>query len=193
MISAGPALKRILEVFEKLGVACFAGGSLASSVHGIPRATRDIDLIARIGPPDIEPLVRELGAEFYADPDQIRDALAAGRPFNLIHFASAFKFDVFPLRDDPYSVEEFARRRPQPVPQLGVGFSLPVASAEDTVLAKLVWYRQGHEVSERQWADARGVVEVQGSRLDIAYLRSWAARLGVQDLLEQLLAQARLQ
>jgi hypothetical protein len=29
-----------------------------------------------------------------------------------------------------------------------------IASAEDTVLTKLEWYRIGGEVSERQWRDA---------------------------------------
>jgi hypothetical protein len=65
-----------------------------------------------------------------------------------------------------------------------------VASAEDTVLTKLEWYRMGSEVSERQWRDVLGVLKVQAERLDLAYLRRWAAALGVADLLEQALSQA---
>jgi hypothetical protein len=73
-----------------------------------------------------------------------------------------------------------------------------VASAEDTVLTKLEWYRMGGEdfgelsraVSEQQWRDVLGVLKVQGERLDLAYLRRWAAALSVADLLEQALAQA---
>jgi hypothetical protein len=190
VISAGPALRRLLVAFEKLGIACFAGGSLASSVHGIPRATRDIDLIARIAAIHVEDLARELEGEFYADPEMIREALVRGRPFNVIHFESGYKFDVFPLKNDPFEAEEFRRRQFQAVPQLGEGLSLPIASAEDIVLSKLAWYRQGGEISERQWTDARGVVEVQGQRLDLGYLREWAPKLGVVDLLERLLAQS---
>jgi hypothetical protein len=191
--AAGPALKRILEVFEKHGIACFAGGSLASSVHGIPRATRDLGLIVRLEPSQIQPLIREIKPEFYADPETILDALAARRSFNLIHFASGYKFDIFPVTDEPFECEEFRRREFQAAPQLGEGVLLPVASAEDVILAKLVWFEKGGGVSERQWADARGVVEVQSSRLDVGYMRNWAARPGVQNLLERLLAHVRAQ
>jgi hypothetical protein len=64
-----------------------------------------------------------------------------------------------------------------------------MASAEDTILAKLDWYRQGGQVSERQWRDVLGVLRVQGDSLDMDYLRRQAAALGVADLLEQSLAQ----
>ena len=190
MTALWPGLKRLLEAFEKLGIPYFAGGSLASSVHGMPRATRGVDLVADLTPPQVGALVREIGGEFYLHPDTIRDALVAGRPFNLIHFESSYKFDIFPLRHDPYHLGEFARREFQPVRQWGDDFSLPVASAEDTILSKLVWFRKGGEVSERQWADARGVVEVRKDRLDTAYLRGWSVKLGVHDLLERLLVEA---
>ncbi|MDP1922008.1 MAG: hypothetical protein Q8L14_37550 [Myxococcales bacterium] len=55
----------------------------------------------------------------------------------------------------------------------------------DTVLAKLSWYRQHGEVSDRQWADILGVLQVQVGRLDLTYLRRWATTIGVADLLER--------
>ena len=58
-----------------------------------------------------------------------------------------------------------------------------MARAEDTILAKLVWYRKGGEVPDRQWHDVLGVIQVQAGRLDSAYLREWAANLRVTDLL----------
>jgi hypothetical protein len=59
------------------------------------------------------------------------------------------------------------------------------ASPEDTLLHKLVWFRLGGGVSERQWRDASGVLRIQGDSLDSAYLDTWAGRLGVRDLLEK--------
>lgn len=64
-----------------------------------------------------------------------------------------------------------------------------IATAEDTIVAKLYWYRLGHEVSELQWRDVKGVLGTQGSRLDLSYLRLWAERVGVLDLLELALSE----
>jgi hypothetical protein len=61
-----------------------------------------------------------------------------------------------------------------------------VASAEDTILAKLDWYRKGGEVSDRQWRDVLGIVMVQDDRLDWDYMQQQAGGLGVADLLERL-------
>jgi hypothetical protein len=67
-----------------------------------------------------------------------------------------------------------------------------VASAEDTVLRKLEWYRAAGERSERQWSDLRGISRTLGKQLDLEYLRRWAAFLGVEDLLETLLTESGL-
>lgn len=56
-------------------------------------------------------LVRQLGSEFYADADMIAEALLAGRPFNVIHFASTAKFDIFPVSQDPYQQSQFERQQ----------------------------------------------------------------------------------
>ena len=63
-----------------------------------------------------------------------------------------------------------------------------VKSAEDTVLRKLLWYRLGGEVSDRQLDDIRGIVGIQAGRLDIAYLARWADALEIRDLLDNILA-----
>ena len=68
----------------------------------------------------------------------------------------------------------------------------PIASAEDTILSKLEWYRRGGETSERQWEDVIGVMKVQGEQLDEAYLDRWAAELGVSDLIERARREARM-
>ena len=57
------------------------------------------------------------------------------------------------------------------------------ASAEDTILQKLNWYRKGGETSERQWHDILGVIKVQSENLDAQYLNKWAKSLGLSDLL----------
>jgi len=66
--------------------------------------------------------------------------------------------------------------------------ALYVDTAEHTLLRKLEWYRRGGEVSERQWRDVQAIARIQGDRLDRERLHRWAARLGVADLLERIIA-----
>jgi hypothetical protein len=58
---------------------------------------------------------------------------------------------------------------------------------EDTVLRKLQWYRDGGEVSDRQWSDVLGILMAQGGRLDEGYLRQWSDALRLSDLLDRAL------
>ncbi len=167
------------------------GGSLATSIHGIPRTTKDIDLVAEIKKQHITPLFQELKQEFYIDPPEvIQQALWNRRMFNLIHFASSYKFDIYPLGSDAYSQAAFARRQTQRYTfDDGGTRDFLVSTPEDAMLAKLAWYRAGQQVSERQWSDVLDVVRVQRGLLDLAYLRQWAEVLGVADLLEEALRQ----
>lgn len=190
MKTPADALKRILEILDLLEIPYMVGGSLASSLHGIPRSTMDVDLIADLPTGQIDDFAAQLKADFYLDADTIRDALQRGRAFNLIHLASAYKFDIFPTQTDDYSRTQLARRFFADTTLLGgEPIECAFATAEDTILNKLRWYRAGGESSERQWNDLRGILQVSGSRLDFEYLNSWAPRLGVADLLERLVSE----
>ena len=188
MIDPARPLISLLEALDQAGIHYMIGGSVASGIHGVFRTTADVDLVADIRLSQVATVVRQLGREFYADADMISGALRAGRSFNVIHFASTSKFDIFPLSRDAYDQSQFERRQIEVVDLGGVEkLRVPVATAEDTLLMKLVWYRSGGEVSERQWNDVRGIVAVQRQRLDRAYLAQWAAYLKVADLLEHAL------
>ena len=121
---------------------------------------------------------------FYLDLDSIRHAIRQQSSFNVIHLATMFKVDMFILKNQRFDLQQFERRQPWLVDPAS-GRTIYVASPEDTILAKLRWYRLGNEVSDRQWRDILGVLAVQGDRLDVPYLRNWAAEIEVRDLLER--------
>jgi tRNA nucleotidyltransferase/poly(A) polymerase len=187
MASTSEALERILSVMDRMEIPYLIGGSVASSAHGIPRTTMDVDFVANLQPEQIDEFVEAVRNDFYVDPDTVREAIRRQRSFNLIHTASVYKFDIFPLRQDAYSRIAFERRRFMDVRSFGSPVECAVASAEDTILRKLEWYRAGGQSSERQWNDLRGVRDVSGKIVDYAYLREWAKFLKVDDLLEELL------
>lgn len=183
--------REVAEILESLGIPCLVGGSLASSLHGIPRSTDDADLVAELRENHVEPLVAALGSRFYVDAERARDAVRRRSSFNVIELATMFKVDLFVLGDDPAAREQMVRSQRFELPE--EAGELPVASPEDTVLQKLRWYRLGHEISDRQWQDALGVLRVQGKRLDRPYLERGAIALHVQDLLERALREAGLE
>lgn len=190
MQEVAEALRRVLQSLDRQGIRYMMGGSVASSIHGVERSTRDIDIVAAIGVQNIPGLAADLAGDFYIDPETAREALARGRSFNLIHFASSYKFDIFPVTNDPYYRTQLLRSELKPIVfGEGIAVPCPVASAEDTVLTKLVWYRLGGEQSDQQWNDLRGVRAVQGERLDLDYLKKWAAHLRVEDLLARLMSE----
>ena len=191
MSAAETGLRRLIDAMQSLNIRFLIGGSLASSIHGVPRATMDVDLVLDLKREQIGPLAKLLGAEFYADVQALENAVETGRSFNLIHYASSYKYDIFPLSSDPFHQTEFQRRVVVRVelPEAGT-LELPIATAEDTVLSKLLWYRSGGEASTRQWSDILGVLRVSSDQLDMAYLREWAGRLAVAGLLERALSEA---
>lgn len=177
----------VARVLEDLGVPYFVGGSLASTLHGEPRFTRDADLVAELEFHHAEPLARALAGAFYVDEESIRLAILRRGSFNAIHLATAFKVDVFVSKLRPFDRSSFARREPAQ----GDGYDVYVSSAEDTLLAKLDWYREGGEVSGQQWRDILAILTVQGDRLDPRYLRTWADALNVGDLLDRAMQESR--
>ena len=175
-----------IDALDGLGIRYAIGGSFASAVYGVMRATMDADLVVDLALPDVEPLARALIGDFYADAESMREAVQQRSSFNLIHLGTMFKVDVFVAKTRAFDRSQLARRRlvllsEEPQRQAYV------ASAEDTILAKLEWYRMGGEVSERQWRDVLGVLLVQGERLDLGYLEKMATHIGVLDLLKQAL------
>ncbi len=178
----------VVKTLENLEVPYLIGGSFAGAVHGVVRTTLDTDIIAELRAEHIHPLVTSLQPAYYIDENAVREAVRRRSSFNLIHQETMFKVDIFVSPGRPFDKAQFLRRVAiTPAPDQEE--TIYTASPEDTILSKLEWYRQGGEVSERQWRDVLGILAVQADRLDFAYLRKWAANLGVADLLEKAIDQ----
>lgn len=172
----------VTQRLESLNIPYYVAGGIASITYGEPRLTDDADLVIRLFPFAVPRLVKTFEADFLVSADTVQDALARHYAFNLIHLATAFRFDFYPMsEDDDLESDSFARRLRK---ESGAG-EIWMVSPEDLILAKLKWFRKGGEVSEKQWRDVLGVLKVQGARLDFAYLAGQARRFGLKDLLEK--------
>lgn len=106
---------KLARVFDDLGIRYVVGGSVASSLYGIPRATQDVDMVADVRLAHVAGITSALTGEFYVDADMIRDAITRRASFNVVHLATMFKADVFILQDDSWSREEMARARTEQI------------------------------------------------------------------------------
>lgn len=180
----------IARVFDELNVRYVVVGSFASSVRGMTRATNDVDIVADLRPDLASHFISRVEGSFYVSEPGVRRAIDEHRSFNLIHFDSSFKVDVFIPPPGGFGWQQLAHRQAEEIdPQEGAT-RVYVSTAEDTILAKFLWFRQGGEVSTQQWSDILGVIKIRRGVLDEGYLREHAQRLRVSDLLERALAEA---
>ena len=186
-----PALDPVVSAFAKIGILYYIGGSISSSIHGIPRTTMDIDIIADIKQEHVEALYLSLEPGYYIDKDMIREAIRHHSSFNIIHFDSMMKIDIFVLKEREFDREAFKRKKLEMQDIDGSRFKYFISSPEDIILSKLEWFKMGGEVSERQWRDIVGVLKVQGNNLDMEYLQKWIDRLHFSDLWKRLLEEKK--
>jgi hypothetical protein len=179
-------LTLVVDVLNRADIPYMLAGSLASSIHGVPRATNDVDLVIDPSTSALDSFVRYLNElDVYIDADLARTELIRRGQFNIIDPQATWKADLIYRKDRAFSRTEFARR----VRAAPLGVELYIATAEDTLLAKLEWARLGQ--SERQILDVVGIIEVSDADLDVAYIESWLDELLVRELWERAVAQRR--
>jgi len=172
-----PLLRAVSNLLDAQGIAHMLVGSFASTTYGMVRTTQDIDLVVDPTRDQLDRFVSSLDTErFYVDADAARDALRRRTTFNIIDMTSAWKLDLIIRKARPFSIEELARRRVA----TAFGMQVPIATPEDTILAKLEWAKLGG--SDRQLDDVAGILDVRGDSLDLAYIERWLDELGVREL-----------
>ncbi|GAC1355080.1 MAG: hypothetical protein NVSMB47_08540 [Polyangiales bacterium] len=171
-------LARVVELLDAAEVPFMVAGSFASTAHGLPRTTQDLDLVIDpAGPAALSALLRSMPpAEYYVDADAARDALVRRTMFNVIDLATGWKVDLIVRKERLFSREEFARRMEITLLDVPVF----VASPEDTVVAKLEWSKLGGG-SERQRRDVAGILATLGDALDRDHVERWVRDLGLAD------------
>ena len=171
-------LQVVVTEFEKLGLRYLVTGSMATILYGEPRLTNDIDIVVDLPPGKTAAFCRVFpDSEFTLSEDAARQAVERRGQFNIIHPASGLKVDVIIPEDSAFDRSRFARAvRVNPSSE----YSATFASAEDVIIKKMEFYRDGG--SEKHLRDITGVLSVSGESVDRNYVRDWATKLGLLEV-----------
>ena len=184
----------ILQTFERLGVPYVIIGAFAGQAYGVTRLSADVDIVVDLN----EEHIRALGSayplpRFYADPQQLRDSIRLGIPFNIIDSSEGRKVDLIPLTMKPGYAFALKNRIRRPVPAKD-SFEAWFARPDDVVVGKLMAWKEGRSFKHEQ--DIRDIVVAVRSGedpelaalFDFDYVEQWAKQLGsqVQDLWQRL-------
>lgn len=175
-MSADP-LAVVVAKLDRVAIPYMLAGSFASTYHGFPRTTHDIDIVIAPTRDQLDRFVRELDPDrYYVSIEAVDEAWRRRGMFNVVVYESGWKVDLILCKERPFSRLEFQRRSRI---ELG-GLAVWMATAEDTIVAKLEWAKAGE--SERQIRDVAGILQASGDRLDRAYIERWVGELGLLDL-----------
>ena len=172
----------VVEIFEKLRIPYFLTGAIASIAYGEPRFTNDIDVVVDMKLAHIDVFKSYFPEdEFYLDLDSMREAINRHYQFNIIHPASGLKVDVFMTKEDDFDRSRFTRIKKL---YLSETDSANFASPEDVIIKKLEYFKQGR--SEKHLRDITSMLKISPELIDCAYITSWAKRLTVNEIWEEL-------
>ena len=170
----------VIDALEALRVPYMLVGSFSSNFYGVPRATQDADFVLQVEKNRIPEIARRLGPQFRLDPQVSFETVTATTRYVVQVVDNSFQVELFLLSEDAHDRERFGRRRRVNV----LGCQAYVPSAEDVIITKLRWSDRGTRAKDID--DVRGVIAVQGRRIQWDYVESWCGRHGTLDLLNEI-------
>ena len=176
-------LKDIAHFLDAKKIPYMITGSWSSIYYGRPRASHDIDFVIELPIRDIDKTTQDfsrLTDNFMVDIDTIKEAVENKSQFQVIHLPTMLKMDFWILTDQEFDKNRFSRRKKIKL----FGDMMVMATPEDTIIQKLIWFSRGE--IEKHLVDAAFVLQIQGKRLDRIYLQRWIKKLKLTKYYEML-------
>jgi len=183
-------LHSVVETLEQLELTYGIGGSVASSVYGEARSTRDVDISVALPIDQVSSFARAFESlGYYISLDAVLDAVIARQPFNIIDARRGYKADIFPIDPDsptPHERAVLERLRRQVYDESDSAEAVMV-SPEDVIIYKLKYYLEGR--MPKHLRDIGAMLAAQGEVLDDDYIAEWANRIGAAEVWTEILAE----
>jgi hypothetical protein len=179
------ATRHVVETFTRCGLDHMVVGGISSNAYGIPRSTKDADIVLAVEPSKLFEIVPELGDGFQLDDQGSFEMVTGTTRFHLRVPAIEFEIELFILSSDSHDQIRFQRKRLVPSAQIGTEIMIP--SPEDVIIMKLRWAKIAKRSKDRE--DVRDVIAVQGDEaLDWNYIYQWCEQHDTRELLDEIRA-----
>ena len=178
-------LIKVAKILERLKIPYVITGGMAVLIWGRPRFTADIDIVVQMQAEKIDGLGKaliELGKAGYVDKEAMEQALEHRGEFNFIDGETGVKVDFWIKKGTKFGLQEFKKKKAKIIKGQRVYFISP----ENLILSKLEWYQKSQ--STRHLEDIASILKISGAKLDTRYLKQWAKKLKVSDVLSKLIS-----
>ncbi|MCX6223674.1 MAG: hypothetical protein NTV01_02790 [Bacteroidia bacterium] len=164
-------LQKVCRQLDENDIKYMVSGSIALNIYGIPRMTRDIDIVIELSENKIDEFTN-LFPNSYFDKNVIKDAIKRQGMFNIIDHSTGFKVDFIIRKETEYFILAFQRRKR--IKELDTEFW--VINLDDLIIAKIIWIQQYQ--SEKQMFDIENLLLNPEKNID--YIKSWCNKLNLQ-------------
>lgn len=179
------SLLMLIEAFDRAEIPYMIVGSYSSNFYGIPRLTKDADVVVHLRSEEWSklPTILPEGIELE---DQMSFEMVTSTRRELLRIkGSLFQIELFRLSEDRHDLSRFERRRQV---EIFPGRQVFLPSAEDVIIQKIRWSHGARR--PKDYEDVIAVMQVQGKSLDWAYIEKWCGEHGTLDLLAEAKAEA---
>lgn len=177
-LSPNDILKDVSLRLESIGIAYMLTGSMAMMHYAKPRYTADMDVVIELNSEQALEIQSLFEPDYYVPHGHVRLAVARKSMFNLIHQETLFKVDCIVKKETGFQKAAFENRRRVDY----AGFEIYIITKEDLIVSKLLWAKDSH--SEFQLKDVENLLK---SGYDADYIKSWATKIGIQNLFDECL------
>jgi hypothetical protein len=179
-MNSDEATLAVIDLLEARQVPYMVVGSFSSNYYGVPRSTKDADIVIELKVSAVRSLAEELGDQFRLDPQPTFETVTMTTSQRLEVIGIPFKIEFFHLSEDTHDQERFRRRR-----RVSLGARhVCLPTAEDVIITKLRWIQSS--ARSKDWDDVRNIIAVRGDKVDWEYVYSWCDRHGTRATLDEI-------
>lgn len=171
------ALTDVVTRLERAGVDYMLTGSAAGCLYGVMRTPADLDFVVNLKDEQIGQLVEALSTDYYVESAAVADAVEKGCTFSAIALFRSLKADFILLRDEPFDLAAFSRRR-LVARETGPVWAIAPAHLVVSTLRWATTRRGGQQMADVRTIMAAGLVAEDDE------FRAWVERLRLNEVLD---------